>query len=436
MRRDTKYLSLLLIVFSGLMILINHTFLNIRNNSILFDMYYKDPPIHKDGYNLWHNSMQDSFIADALDGHMDSKSLPIFHVLFKYTRYKDLIPRRAYYSYQLIDGVYQTVIIVLAEVSANVIQQNLIESCQLNGQYSTSVKVIRDPIMRWIQTYKKGYTHFFTIIHCLGFHIGKNSHENTITIVYRTERNTTYRSVNTENTLHVPSSPQKKNSLVVCSTMYGHPVRFDEWLRYHKTIGVDMIHVNAQVSFAVAMEQYPFLVECLANGFVKVEVWKRYLKKNEIFYHSQSLLYQDCLLRYRDSFEYAMMIDYDDFFIPVTPNKIDIDYYLKQFFNDDEIASIALPWIQYHCEPLNYSNLVDGNVTRVLSGQSLKKRLEFKSIHKLKAVEVVSIHKAYRTAPGYRVETLYGIHLAYIAHIRPDKPKCKDRISKLTQSLK
>ena len=246
-------------------------------------------------------------------------------------------------------------------------------------------------------------------------------------MVYRTGGNATYRVVRTENSLHVltEDSP-KKNSLVICATMYGHPTRFDEWLRYQKTIGVDMVHINVQVSFVVDMEQYPFLMESQSNGFVKLEVWKEYLGHTEIFYHSQSLIYQDCLLKYKHSFEYAMMIDYDEFFIPTLSGKNDIHHYLKLFFSSEKTASVAVPWIQYHCEPLNYTTLVDGNITSTLSGQSSEKRREAKSIHRLEFVEIVSIHKAYKTLAGYSMYGLHGVHQGYIAHIRPNKRKCKN----------
>ena len=33
-----------------------------------------------------------------------------------------------------------------------------------------------------------------------------------------------------------------KGSVVVCSTMFDHPPKFNEWLKYQKAIGADMVH--------------------------------------------------------------------------------------------------------------------------------------------------------------------------------------------------
>lgn len=338
-----------------------------------------------------------------------------------YDVHKDVIPRTAYYSDQFVT--------VLAEVNAKVLEQDLILSCQIRNHYSTHVQVVQDPIMKWVQKNKKGYTHFFAVIYCYG--LGKNvvTDDDTVKILYSPENSdTVYRSIGTEKSLRIlsdSSSLINSNSVVVCITMYGHPVRFDEWLRYQKTIGVDMVHISAQMSFVVRMEDYPFLIESLTNGFVRVEVWKRYLKENEIFYHSQSLVYQDCVLQYQSLFEYAVMADYDDFFIPLIPNEINIHYYVQKMFISKNIASVNLPWIEYHCEPSDYTFLPDGNVTGTLSlgRQDFSRRLEHKSIHRLNAVSIVSIHKAYKIKPGY--DTVRDVNLAYFAHIRPRKCLCK-----------
>ncbi len=382
-----KYLSLLLIAFSGLMLIANILLTRVRHDSII---YYGEKPQS----SFTHHNQLSQNTGHEEQGHRVSKFLPILHIA---SSYSDVIPRTVYYESTTIDGLYQNVIIILAEINQIVLEQNLIMSCQINDQFSTHLKVLPDPIMKWIKTHKKGYTHFFAMIYCFGFQKRAVQGGGTVSVIYRTERNGSYRSASTESSLsdEVHSVRPNSSSVVVCATMYGHPSRFDEWLRYQKTIGIDMVHVSAQVSFMVTMEQYPFLAESLKNGFVKIQVWKEYLKENEIFYHSQSLVYQDCVMQYRQSYEYAMMIDYDDFFIPAISNKVNIHYYLDHLFTTST-GSIQFPWIQYHCKPMNYTSLVDGNLTRILTGQDLNKRLESKSIHRLNGVEIVSIHRAYK----------------------------------------
>ena len=423
-----KYLSVVLITFSGLMLIINNVLIHIRHGSTIYHKYYREIPQHS---FIHHGSYYNQPVKNGGDedrtGHNAlSKFAPVLHIASSYTKFSDVIPRTVYHESLVIDGFRQSVIIVLAEVNWIVLEQSLIVSCQIKDQFSTHLEVVPDPIMEWIKTHKKGYTHYFSMIYCFGFQKKFIQGGGTVQIIYRTDKNGSHMSVRSENLLNGKLHTVRPNSssVVVCATMYGHPARFDEWLRYQKTIGVDMVHVSAQVSFIVAMEQYPFLSESLNNGFVKIQVWKEYLKENEIFYHSQSLVYQDCLMQYRHSFEYAMMIDYDDFFIPAISKKINIHYYLSHLFGAST-ASIRLPWIQYHCKPMNYTSLVDGNVTRILSGQDLNRRSESKSIHKLDAVEIVSIHSASKTKTGYTIEKVSGVHVAYFAHIRPSKRQCK-----------
>jgi hypothetical protein len=358
--------------------------------------------------------------------HLQWKFAPISDVASSYHIYKELIPRTAYYGSRYISGRNQEVVVVLAEVSAAILEQNLIMSCLLGSQYSTTVRVVRDPLMRWIQKNKRGYTHFFALIYC--FNLEPNTIvNNVVRILYRTEKRGIYRSVDTEKPLRLlnnASHVKAVNSVVVCATMYGHPLRFEEWLRYQKTIGVDRIHLSVQVSFVSGIERYPFLIESLANGFVELEVWKHYLRDDEVFYHSQSLIYQDCVMHYQSTFEYAAMVDYDDFFIPVIPSKKDIHYYINHVF-DEITASIKLPWIELPCEVKNYTFLVDGNVTQMFGEQDTRiKRTEFKSIHRLSAVDVVSIHQVYKMIPGYVQVQVTGVDFSYFAHIRPRSKFC------------
>ena len=356
-----------------------------------------------------------------------SKYMPILDVASNYIEYKAVIPRTAYYDNRIIEGTHRNIIVILAEVKSIILENKLIISCEINGEYSTAIEVITDPIMKWVQTHKGGYTHFFATIHCYGLPSTAISNGNMVSVIYRSSSGNKYISVHSEYSLQIMSDRyvHNENSIVVCTTMYGNPVRFEEWLRYLKTLGVDMVHVSAQVSFAANMTlAYPFLAESLTNGFVKIHVWKSYLQEKEIFYYSQSLFYQDCVIRYRHLFEYAMMIDYDDYFIPVISNKKNIHYYLKLLFSSKDTASARLPWIEYHCQILNNAIPVDGNITNSLSGKNLSKRLESKSIHKLSAVDTVSIHRAYTTLPGYNVMKVYGIQTAYVAHIKPNSVKC------------
>lgn len=419
-----NYPFVVLIVLSGLILAINQVVMHIRHTSTVYNKYYHDGLQYSVNSNLLQRNVKKVHEPVSAEPKL---FVPVNDVASSYHIFKDVIPRTAYYGSRYIAGSDQDVVIVLAEVSGNILDQELIMSCLWNNQYSTTVKVIRDPIMRWVRNNKQGYTHFFAMIYCLGLKWSTISGNDVVKIIYRAQVDGVYRSVDTEKPLRLlnnASCIKKVDSILVCATMYGHPVRFEDWLRYQKTIGVDRVHLSVQVSFVAGIERYPFLIESLANEFVKLEVWKQYLKENEIFYHSQSLVYQDCVMQYQCSFEYAAMIDYDDFFIPVIPSKRDIHYYVNRVF-DKNTASVRFPWIELPCAVRNHSFLVDGNITQTFSKQDLRiKRIENKSIHRLSAVELISIHQAYKVMPGYVKVQVKGVDFAYFTHIRPRKRLC------------
>lgn len=412
----------LFIALIGLVLIVNQILIHIRHNSTVYRKYYHDGPQNSLIYASVLQSPNKTL--ESISTGQFSKTVPIHNVGSNYDKFNDVIPRTAYYGVRYIAGSKQNVVIVLAEVSATILEQKLIVSCGWKNQYSTAVKVVTDPLMRWIQKNKRGYTHFFAIIYCFGLTIIRND---VVKIIYKSGTDGPYRSVDTEKSVRLlnnASHIKKVNSVLACATMYGHPIRFEEWLRYQKTLGVDGIHLNVQLSFVVGIEKYPFLIESLQNEFVKIEVWKQYLKSSAIFYYSQSLIYQDCVMQYQASFEYIMMVDYDDFFIPAVPNQKNVHYYVNRFFNE-RTASVRLPWIELPCAVKNYTFLVDGNVTQTFSTQDTRiKRRESKSIHRLNAVDIVSIHQAFKVLPGYSKVQIEGVNLAYFAHIRPRTPLC------------
>ena len=71
-----------------------------------------------------------------------------------------------------------------------------------------------------------------------------------------------------------------KGTVVVCTTMYGHPAKFNHWLTYQQTIGVHRVHLSVEHTFMNnATQLYPFLNESLMKGFVDIEIWEHCWKK-------------------------------------------------------------------------------------------------------------------------------------------------------------
>ena len=107
-----------------------------------------------------------------------------------------------------------------------------------------------------------------------------------------------------------------RNSVVVRTTLFGHPPRVNEWLKYQKAIGVDLVHLDVHPSFSEnATLVYPYLQEALDSGFARMEIWEDILE-NRIFYYGQVTKNIVCGFQYASVFEYGIFCDYDEFLTP------------------------------------------------------------------------------------------------------------------------
>lgn len=342
-----------------------------------------------------------------------------------------VLPRRAYYDTRKEYGKPRNVVIILAEVHDEAV--NTILACELNGHHSHSVKASNEDLS-WVRLHKPGHTHCLVIVQCIGLPQESIINGSYAKLLYKREEDNYYSRVESEEKLILPSSmnvrstPSRgKGSTVVCTTLYGLPKWFDEWLKYQKTIGVDMVHLNVHSSFYEKAEQtYPFFKQSLHTGFIRVEVWRDIVGKR-IFYYSQIVKYQDCAFRYMGMFEYGLFYDYDDFFNPLLSDHKDIHYYLNILFIDSKIGTVRLPWKQMECglTPEKVSKLQDGNLTRALSGSRSSWRDVDKCVHRLNAILFVSIHKMQSFLPHYRTIRLPGdTDFVYVAHVRQGTKQC------------
>ena len=208
------------------------------------------------------------------------------------------------------------------------------------------------------------------------------------------------------------------NSIVLCTCLFNHPPRFNEWLIYQKTLGFDRVHLSVDKSFADnATIIYPFLAEGLKSGFVEMEVWSNPL--DTLFSYSYSVKIQDCVMRYRGVFDYAFVLDSDDFITPLIPEQINIHYYIKEMFRDNSIGCATLQWVNLHgkLDLGAFSQLKDGNVTKTLKSIHGIRRPEGKSVYKISAILMSGIHVARLLLPSYKWRGVKET-LLYMAHIK------------------
>ena len=329
-----------------------------------------------------------------------------------------VVPRRSYY-FATSHVAAESTILIVAEVHDDAI--STIIACELNGQFSTSVHLVEDYYLAsWVKDQMPGtFTHRVLLVHCLGFSKSIMKSGSFVHLIYMKQGEQYYSRVKTEKPLVIPPKESNlnvpshgKGSIVVCTIAYGRPDYFEDWLRYQKTLGVDLVHINADVSFQ--QDLYPFLKQSLKTGFVRMDVWNHTVGER-FFYQGQIMKYQDCLYRYKGIFEYGMFLDIDDFFIPMLDDHKDIHYYFDLFFGVFTTAT-CFRWRHMHCKPRDelHKTLKDGNLTKILSGRRSSLMVEYKCAYRLSQTEVVSIHMPDRLLSGHQQLALWW--KAYVAH--------------------
>ena len=128
---------------------------------------------------------------------------------------------------------------------------------------------------------------------------------------------------------------------MVCASGFGTIDDLDQWLVYQQTIGVKLVHLNVDKSFLANINKSYILRTMLDVGFVTMLVWHNELNSTQVFYYSQSFKYQDCILRYQNVFKYMMIVDFDEYFIPLGVSKKVLDY-VNQIFSDPHNGSVRV----------------------------------------------------------------------------------------------
>ena len=359
------------------------------------------------------------------------KYQPYRNIVYKTSGQNDnrsvfIIPRRAYLDNRIHLGKQRNVVLILAQVHDEAV--NSVVACELNGFFSESVSVIKENTW-WVRKFRPGYTHCTLVIECLGLPSKSIVNGSVPKLIYKKSGEDYYSFVASEKPLilrSVTSTPARgKGSVVVCTTMFGHPENFNHWLKYQKTIGVDSVHLNTDPTFFDnATVLYPFLKESLNNGFVSIEVWNDVVNKR-VFYYEQVTKYQDCVFRHINIFEYMFIYDCDDYFNPLVSSEKNVHYYLDQYFSSSNVGTVYIQWWTMECKPVEekLKTLQDGNLTSILSGYRYSKRTEAKCAHRVDALKFVLVHDPQSSLFGYT--SIRGKDaLAYVAHNRYDTKQC------------
>ena len=344
--------------------------------------------------------------------------------------HRHVLPRAAFFDKRK-RGEYKNTTVILAHMKKIVIEKKLVVACIVDGQRAKSFKVQIMVLNRWIHENHPECTHDNVLIYCYNTPGRNNSR---VALVYANPDNISQHfETESEHPLFIPPTVKTSGSnVMVCTTVYKSPPFFIEWLHYQKTLGVNLVYINAQESFLKSKEfNDTFFQGLLADGFVQLKVWQEYLNTREVFYHSQLLYYQNCLYRFQGVHDYAIMVDTDDFVIS-RANKT-LQQCLSNLFVNN-LGSVRLRWMRYY-EPrcgLNFTgNLTRydvGNLTQYVNISSATRERNFKSIHKLSSTVEVKIHEVGELMQGYHW-SIAPDWMIYAAHIKKLKLK-KDQLKR------
>ena len=215
-----------------------------------------------------------------------------------------------------------------------------------------------------------------------------------------------------------------------------------ELILYQKTLGVDHVLFDVLGTYIrdkglkELIVQHPKLYQYIRSGFVTVDVWKGWYddEVHEVRTWSESIRKVSTVYKYRDTYDFALTFDTDDFFTPVLADHKNIKYYVKEFCSEYPIGSCMFKWIYYYPEYCGINSTPDDyNLTSALKSLKSKTSSAPKSIHSTAALLDSTFHDARprhgipNLMPGYKVVRVDPKY-AYVAHIRkfaePKDKKC------------
>ena len=314
---------------------------------------------------------------------------------------------------------HQGHVIFLIEVRKSILSQNSIMACTVGEHVSTTLKTrilyTNGPLAGPFIDDKPSFTHALAMVDCFGFPSVTNG--SNCSLIF-TNPSGFVLPAQSERPLMIQPQALEENrpySILCCTAVvYGKPPFLKDWLTYQKVIGINHVYMIATDGFQDLNKSY--IRRAISDGFLTIEVWQEYLRSNvDIRYHSQLLAYQDCIYRFRQLYDYVMMADQDDFFVPLVPN-VTLRYYIDGWCINR--GSCAFHWFEYNTGcVIKDGPVVDGNLTTLLVSSDYIELSQTKCIHKLSAVRELGIHKAREYVNGYGAVKVPK-EVAYVAHLR------------------
>ena len=344
----------------------------------------------------------------------------------------ELVVRAAYLDPRPRNG-YVNATVFLVEARKEILARGgeSIVACGVGAGISTTLSV-RVPLNSWWPHKTQPYlTHDGAMIDCFG--LPAVSPGSRAYIWYRFpgsdghHDNRRLHQAESEQPYFVPRPKQTRNrddlKIVVCMAIVrDFPPYMKDFLRHYKRLGVDHIYMTGEDSFMLngIIEGDDFIRQSLMEGFISFSFWHMWLGTDEVFYHSQMLAHEDCMYRFQGTFDYALIVDSDDFFVPLVPGHTRLDYYIELYCR---FGACIFQWLEYFPDcGQDWSRLGShGNVTNTLLSHTFVRRLGTgKTIYRLTGVLDAGTHNPQQLLQGYKF-LFVPPNAAYVAHIRKNK---------------
>ena len=350
---------------------------------------------------------------------------------------KDVILRSAYFDDRVRNG-HSKIGVFLIAAKRSIFDLKFFIGCGVEKQVSTNFKVFSTEesylMHEWFYRDLKIPLHPYDeyILECYNVPMTNNSFA---FILYKRANNSLIHVATSEFPLIFPVprfQPTGKYdfSVVTCTEAHNNKVAWlPEFIRYQKTTGIDHVHINILDTFIKdgglkALLKDPQVAKGVAEGYVTMTIWKDKLEaSDEIFSFSAILRKLDCIYRFRGTYDYAFLLDSDDFFNPLAHGKTYLKDYIQDWCRgDSSIGSCIFQWYYYYPEACGMRNETanDGNITRLLKSYKYHYNNHYKSAHLISAVIDTGFHHAKCInclLPGYRVRFVPP-YIAYVAHLR------------------
>ena len=366
--------------------------------------------------NVSHAKVEPQKHFSSVLGSYEILTLPSEKLIVRAT-YQDPRPRDDFHNV--------AVFLVVIDKKLLARKRDGIVACGTTDDVSTVLRIRLVQNVNWLHREFPKLTHDLAMIDCFGLHNIDSG--DPAFLWYRLMDSGDLYRVESEQPYFVPlpkeDENQKKLTIVVCmEVLRGLPSFVREFVRYYKHLGVDHIYMMAEESFVSsgALEADEFIQKALEEGFISFSVWHYWLNDGQVYHFSQMISHENCIYRFQGTYDYALLVDSDDHFIPLVPNQKKLDYYAKRFC---ENGACMFHWIEYYPDcGQDWSKLgPNGNVTNtILSHASNIPPGWKKSMYRISAALDAGTHIPYQLMKGFK-SVIVPSNKAYVAHVRKNR---------------